>query len=522
MATQTDRRDFLAAGLSIASSILLEEHLARPCAAAQPPSGFVRYSVFDARAKLDSYERGVAQMKKWSDANADDKRGWTFQASIHGSMAAGDFFNKCEHASWWFVPWHRAYLYFFERILRQASGDPNFTLPYWDWNIAGRRALPDAFQNNTSTLYDDTRLDAINAGEPLLAREIDPSNALAAPLFLGLSSDPGFGGVSLPGRVKGLLERPPHDTVHVLISGNMGDPRTAALDPIFWLHHANVDRLWDVWLAGGHLNPSDDAWMKNVVDGTPQPFTFFDENGQKVDVTSAEFLPGGSRLDYQYDNLQGNSRMLLTNAGLRKSLADRMKAVIPPPDAALTEEQKKAISEKRKKVFGDAKSITVTSADNRVVLGASPVTVQAVIAEDKRQTLKTALELVREDLTSRPVVILHIEDVQSTAPPGVVFRVFLNRRDADASTDPDEANYVGSIALFQSSGHGIGAKNAHKSHPGETFSFDVTHLLQIPKEQKKLNEGKLDVTLVSKGVGSKNQPRAEVSFKKVSITVERR
>src|SRR6516164_1482375 len=49
-----------------------------------------------------------------------------------------------------------------------------------------------------------------------------------------------------------------------LAQGLMSNPTMAALDPIFWLHHANIDRLWEVWLKrpSGHVNPTQDsAWM---------------------------------------------------------------------------------------------------------------------------------------------------------------------------------------------------------------------------------------------------------------------
>lgn len=38
---------------------------------------------------------------------------------------------------------------------------------------------------------------------------------------------------------------------------------TAGLDPVFWLHHANIDRLWEVWLrqGGGRTNPTDASWL---------------------------------------------------------------------------------------------------------------------------------------------------------------------------------------------------------------------------------------------------------------------
>jgi tyrosinase len=36
-------------------------------------------------------------------------------------------------ANWWFLPWHRGYIGWFEKKCRELSGDPEFALPYWDW-----------------------------------------------------------------------------------------------------------------------------------------------------------------------------------------------------------------------------------------------------------------------------------------------------------------------------------------------------------------------------------------------------
>ena len=59
------------------------------------------------------------------------------------------------------------------------------------------------------------------------------------------------------------------------------------VDPIFWLHHCNIDRLWNRWLAGGggRANPpsSDTVWHNTK-------FTFFDEFGEQVQMTGAELL----------------------------------------------------------------------------------------------------------------------------------------------------------------------------------------------------------------------------------------
>src|SRR5262249_17395245 len=47
------------------------------------------------------------------------------------------------HFGWYFLPWHRAYLYFFESILGELAGDAGFALPYWDWSKNPK--LPDFF-----------------------------------------------------------------------------------------------------------------------------------------------------------------------------------------------------------------------------------------------------------------------------------------------------------------------------------------------------------------------------------------
>ena len=51
------------------------------------------------------------------------------------------------------------------------------------------------------------------------------------------------------------LESNPHNQVHVDVGGDspdgriwglMSDPGLAALDPIFYMHHSNIDRMWAV------------------------------------------------------------------------------------------------------------------------------------------------------------------------------------------------------------------------------------------------------------------------------------
>ena len=105
---------------------------------------------------------------------------------------------------------------------------------------------------------------------------------------------------------KGILESQPHDNVH----GAMGGPAGAAfmvslmssVDPIFFLHHGNLDRLWDVWtrrqtaLGRPALPQAADltAW-------SDEQFLFFSNaQGQPVTTTKAGDYASMSAFDYDY------------------------------------------------------------------------------------------------------------------------------------------------------------------------------------------------------------------------------
>ena len=100
--------------------------------------------------------------------------------------------------------------------------------------------------------------------------------ALKDAQFIGTANGipPGYGGPQTPfwhgGGNSGGLENLPHNPVHTNIGGRnglMSDPDLAGLDPVFWIHHSNIDRLWQVWLNRnpGHQNPGSDNWLEGPV-----------------------------------------------------------------------------------------------------------------------------------------------------------------------------------------------------------------------------------------------------------------
>jgi Common central domain of tyrosinase/Polyphenol oxidase middle domain len=231
-------------------------------------------------AEIASLRAGIAAMKALP---VSDKTSWQYQAAIHGTTLAGSqpSWNSCQHRNMFFLSWHRMYLYYFERILRSKSGNPSLTLPYWDYQTGA--ALPSAYRTpTTGNALFHARNASINAGGSM-----PPSISTSINTALGHTNFTPFQ-TSLEG---------PHGSVHIAIGLDMSDASRAALDPIFWAHHTNIDRLWEAWLrlCGGRANPTTNTtWMN-------QTYTFFDENGNAVNMTGSQIVATASTLNYRYD-----------------------------------------------------------------------------------------------------------------------------------------------------------------------------------------------------------------------------
>jgi len=94
---------------------------------------------------LASYRAAITAMQALPSTNP---LSWAYQAAIHGTTLPGSFpaWNTCAHGTYYFLSWHRMYLWYFERIIRKISADPNWALPYWDWENASQRNLPAVFK----------------------------------------------------------------------------------------------------------------------------------------------------------------------------------------------------------------------------------------------------------------------------------------------------------------------------------------------------------------------------------------
>jgi tyrosinase len=203
-----------------------------------------------------------------------DDRGYGAMAGIHGLPLP----ISCKHGESdprfgldpnfrLFLPWHRAYLYWFELYLQDAASDPTITIPYWDWSSDTFR------EEGVPKAYSDPTVDG--ALNPLfkyhvelpsgidLSRYIDTTRCPKSLIFdthrePNLPTAPRLPTTTDVQRVLARrdygdfsdgLERL-HNRVHGYVGGECGDMSHvpfSAFDPIFWAHHSMIDKLFYQW-----------------------------------------------------------------------------------------------------------------------------------------------------------------------------------------------------------------------------------------------------------------------------------
>ena len=187
----------------------------------QPATGMrLEWQQFKTTPQYASFLDAIRRMK--ANTNAASPSSWAYWTNVH--------INYCPHHTAYFLAWHRGYLHYLEQQLRTVSKDPMLSMPYWNYYRFPR--LPSEFTDPTS-------------GNPLYMPRTGTTvyNALTlAPFAPGVVN-------FQRGTINAFelqLESAPHNPVHNLIGGEMVN-MTSPRDPVFFLHHANIDRLWHAW-----------------------------------------------------------------------------------------------------------------------------------------------------------------------------------------------------------------------------------------------------------------------------------
>jgi len=238
-------------------------------------------------AEITRLRLAYQKLRELTVSDPNDPRGWMQQAHVHCWQCGGS--GSDIHGSWTFLPWHRAYLYFHERILCKLLNDNTFRLPYWSWDDANYRSLPAIYRPATvgsaaNSLYDGKRSSAAVAGQSMSGSIFPASqNPMNSANFATFGGDADGGGS---------LENGPHGAIHMWSGtpqdpwADMGNLSLAAKDPLFYAHHCNIDRLWAEFVRRNpvaHANPTDTDFLTHG-------FQFFDENKQLVTIRVQDVL----------------------------------------------------------------------------------------------------------------------------------------------------------------------------------------------------------------------------------------
>jgi tyrosinase len=248
--------------------------------------------------------------KKLGDNRYDDYVIWHAQTMMIGAGTDSDTNGRnFAHRGPIFLPWHREFIRRFELDLQKEV--PGVTLPYWDWAadaaLRPKEDTPDipawkqspiwqedfmggnGDRNNKNIVMDGPFKDWItqevdeNGSFSLKGRltrnfgvdiptpptQTDVFNAFS----LGFYDSPYWDVFSKGFRnaLEGWPNGPQlHNRVHVWVGGTM-ELMTSPNDPVFFLNHCNVDRLWALW--------QDIRFDRDY----PDDETIIDKNWYKID-----------------------------------------------------------------------------------------------------------------------------------------------------------------------------------------------------------------------------------------------
>jgi tyrosinase len=443
---------------------------------------------------LVAYERAVGLLRQLDPPNGrpSNPLGWRFLAAMHGLArpdglpdTSNPLWSNCQHGSWFFLPWHRMYLFAFEVIVQHALQDDTWSLPYWYSLEPGHSegfVVPAAFRDTSradNNLFTSSRSIVANSGVVLSEDDLTPSvtDALNARDFTSSDGSASFGSgerssPSFNGEEVGLLEDTPHGGVHVFVGndydsqgrllrrGWMGSFYTAALDPIFWLHHANMDRLWQVWLDTdpAHRNPTGDPAWANTTFSFPAP------GGGLVTWKIGDVLDTVA-LGYEYET------------------------TAPPPGVAVQEIPEAAAvagPESRRPEMTQRREPKVLGAAANVPLGSG----QPVDVEIEEQPVAESVEAGAEAAESAGGrMFLRIEGVKGTSA-APVYEVYINVPAGDSPTEHPElrAGSLSTFGMYEASQvsdiHGGG---------GKTVVLDMTSVRDTLMQQGRWQPGRLRV-----------------------------
>lgn len=504
-------------------------------------AAFIRKNAWNNNGTFDNpdllwYAKGVGAMQS---RQISDPTSWWFYGAIHGQYITDNdgpgapptgypnwgkipappnvptkplpskaliaqYWDQCQHAGWFFPPWHRGYLYSIENILRgiiKGLGcNYEWALPYWNYFGPGNQyKIPPAFtqtklpDGTPNPLYVKARFGPNGDGNifiPLASWNIN-QQCQQDTVYTG---DTGFYGGGETGfdhfdSGTGDLEQNPHNLVHSAVGGQisqtmwglMSDPGLAALDPIFYLHHSNIDRMWNAWTTAGNANPTDPNWLNGPTASGDRKFYM-----PKPDKTPWQYTPSMvnniSQLNYTYDDVT-----LGIAAGFVNKNVLRLSNLALARDAKPTKPmESKTHSEL---VGANSAPLTLTASGARTT-----------VKLDTAGWNTVTNSLVTASAASLPdEVYLQLEGVKGNSDANV-YSVSVNQ------------HYAGHISLF-----GLrmaSSKNGPHGGGGLTIKLNISNIIDKLHLNNAIQSNSLDVLIQPSGTAAKG---GECTIDRVSV-----
>lgn len=462
------------------------------------------YCLTASSPEIRAYRKAITAMRA---RPATDPTSWQAQSNIHGAFrpnpgagiinicpptSSADFVappgmiaDACQHGTF-FLAWHRMYLYYFERIVRTASGDPTFALPYWGYSPTGRRDLPDVFRSPnsaTNPLWTDQRAPWANTGGSMNPSAVDSTLAFATTPYSLFSVT---------------VQSSPHNVVHTAVGdgcGWMSAFATAGMDPIFWLHHCNIDRLWEDWLAsgGGRVNPTTDpSWMN-------QSYNFYDEAGATVTLRVSQILDTVTQLDHRYaPPTVCPGRTICFCIPRRPWLEDER--IVAKTDSIYNRPPL-------------PQAVKAAGQSGPITLGAKPTQVRLPFDDN----LKRQFSVIGSDPKAGRNIKLVVDDVQLLQNPMIYYEIYV-----DLPSDGKEAvytspHYIGNLDFFTS---------ARPRRDRISREFGLVMPFVSLSAMKRWLPDRLEVTFVPQAFAEGEDParllrdRPQATIGRVSVTIE--
>lgn len=249
--------------------------------------------------ELEKFKAGIVALQGKA---AGSQTAWYANANFHAGRCGTHAPQFEVHKTLNFYPWHRGFLLATELNMQALLKDDSVSIPYWEWprgvQDGNKVTIPEQFTKQPLAHPRDSN--ELYLEEVLYRKNLDSANVFVGSVSPGpvqAIQQIGFGGYSLSPSLNSAIESVPHNAVHNGIGGDMGDLKWSPLDPLFYGHHGNLDRLWEVWRSDEGKRKTE-PWDDH--DFGTQVFEYFD-----VTLMATRYFPIAmardiSALGYRY------------------------------------------------------------------------------------------------------------------------------------------------------------------------------------------------------------------------------